>query len=101
MDRYGQHGQKLVIADDRNTINGGLWIYAWMTYTESEDKSQVAASSYAYRMGEYFPIKAFAGDHYCKLLSPFKALEWIYVDSLYHNYQAFKEETPVENSFLQ
>jgi len=28
-------------------------------------------------------LEIFAGDHYCKLLSPFRALEWIYVDSLY------------------
>ena len=36
--RYEKHGQKLVMIDDRNTINGGLWIYDWMTYTESDDK---------------------------------------------------------------
>jgi len=30
----------------------------------------------------YF-ISAAAGFHYCKLLSPFRAIEWIYVDSLY------------------
>lgn len=81
-----------MIADDRNTINGGLWIYAWMTYTENKDKSEVAVSSYAYRMSSKFPVKAFAGDHYCKLLSPFKALEWIYVDGLYHHYLRPSEE---------
>jgi len=85
--RYEQHGQKLEMIDDRNTINGGLWIVDWMTYNESSDKSKMQASSFAYRMGESFPIKAFAGDHYCKLLSPFKALEWIAVDSLYAKYQ--------------
>jgi len=30
-----------------------------------------------------YPISEAAGFHYCKLLSPFRALEWIYVDSLY------------------
>lgn len=54
-----------------------------MTYTDT--KTSIIASSYAYRMGESFPIKAFAGDHYCKILSPFKAMEWIYVESLYAN----------------
>ena len=34
---------------------------------------------------DYF-IKASAGFHYCELLSPFRALEWIYHDSqLDHN----------------
>jgi len=73
----------MTMVDDRNTINGGLWIYGWMTYTESDDKSQMQLSSYSTRMPNSFPIGAFQGYHFCKLLSPFKALEWIYVDSLY------------------
>ena len=31
-----------------------------------------------------------AGFHYCKLLSPAKALEWMYVDGLRLNYSAYK-----------
>jgi len=30
-----------------------------------------------------YPISAAAGFHYCKLLSPFRAIEWIYIDSLF------------------
>ena len=28
-------------------------------------------------------ISAAAGFHYCKVLSPFRALEWMYTDSLF------------------
>jgi len=98
LDRYTQWGQKLVQADDRNTANGGLWIPVSFTYTESEDKSEVAISSYAYRMQEDFPVPTFAGDHYCKVLSPFKAMEWIYVDSLYDKLHQIR---PHEDQFLQ
>lgn len=28
-------------------------------------------------------VSAARGFHYCKLLSPFRAMEWIYIDALY------------------
>jgi len=42
-----------------------------------------------------YPIHAAAGFHYCKLLSPFRAVEWIYVDSLYDRdgLKPYKPET--------
>ena len=70
---------------DRNTINGGLWIYEDIKYDDKGDHVEV--SSFAYRMAAEFKVKMFAGDHYCKLMTPFKALEWIYVDSLYGSHQ--------------
>lgn len=39
-----------------------------------------------------FAISTVAGSHYCKLLSPARALEWIYVDSLYSN-DSIKQST--------
>jgi hypothetical protein len=32
----------------------------------------------------YF-VKAAAGFHYCKVLSPFKAMEWMMTDALFDN----------------
>jgi len=37
-------------------------------------------------------ISAAAGFHYCKILSPFRALEWIYVDSQLPNKKTMEEE---------
>jgi len=37
-------------------------------------------------------ISAAAGFHYCKILSPFRALEWIYVDSQLPNKKSMEEE---------
>ena len=90
----------MVMADDRNTDNGGKWIIVDLSYTENADKTEVAISSYAYRMAAEFPIDIFAGDHYCKVLSPFKAMEWITTDSLYAKLAAVNpcEE---EEQFLQ
>lgn len=68
---------------ERQTYNGGLWIPVGLKYSMSDDKKSLEMSSYAYVMGTNLPVENFAGMHYCKLLSPFRALEWIYVDSLY------------------
>lgn len=85
---------------DRNTINGGLWIYDWMTFTETSDKSAIELASLAYRMSYQFPVPMFAGDHYCKLLTPFKAMEWIYVDSLYSKNAVSSEDNEADDRFL-
>lgn len=98
--RYQSKGELAVQTDDRNTINGGLWIPVPLSFTESSDKSKVEISSYAYRMGNDFPVEIFAGDHYCKLLSPFKVMEWIYVDSLYAR-DSISSTPESETLFLQ
>ena len=98
VQRHQKHGQKLVMVDDRNTDNGGLWIIVPLSYTESNDKTKVEVSSYSYRMRADFPVEIFAGDHYCKILSPFKAMEWIYADSLYD--QLSQVESQEEITFL-
>lgn len=49
-----------------------------------------------------YGISAAAGFHYCKLLSPFRALEWIYVDSQYdHNGLNTAIATEEAPAFLQ
>ena len=54
-----------------------------MKYKESDDKSQMIVQSPMMRTPTDYPIKAASGFHYCKVLSPFKVMEWIYNDSLY------------------
>lgn len=101
--RYLEHGQKLRMVDDRQTINGGEWEFFEMTYTENKQTGTMDASSLAYVMTDKFPVESFAGDHYCKLVSPFKAMEWIYVDSLYAKF-GMKETDAAETettNFLQ
>jgi hypothetical protein len=100
--RYQDYGQKMVMVDDRNTLNGGKWIIVPMTYTDNADKTEVDISSYAYRMAAEFPVEIFAGDHYCMVLSPFKAMEWIATDSLYAKLAAVNPVAQEEEeTFLQ
>ena len=52
-----------------------------MTYSDNKEKTETLVQSPTMRTPTDYFIKASAGFHYCKLLSPFRALEWIYHDS--------------------
>jgi len=82
--RYNSVGKKLVIGDDMGPYNAGpLWIWYYMQYKDNADKTETVIQSPMMRTPVDYPISSAAGFHYCKLLSPFRAMEWIYIDSLY------------------
>lgn len=62
---------------------GPLWIWYYMQYKDNADKTETLLQSPMMRTPTDYPIAEARGFHYCKLLSPFRALEWIYIDSLY------------------
>ena len=108
MARYNKYGKKLVIGDDLGPFNAGpLWIWKYLSYNDNADKTQTTIQSPMMRTPTDYSISAAAGFHYCKLLSPFRALEWIYLDSqLDHNtiekgQIAIQNDTTVEAAFLQ
>ena len=73
-----------MIGDDKGPYNEGpLWIWTYLEYKDNDDKTETTVSSPMMRTPATYPISAAANFHYCKLLSPFRAMEWIYVDSLY------------------
>ena len=81
---------------------GPLWIWTFMKYATSDDKKTVTVQAPMMRTPDDYFIGSAAGFHYCKVLSPFKALEWMYTDSLFEfngiNNQTAEEEIEV---FLQ
>ena len=84
MARYTLYGKKLVIGDDLGPFNAGpLWIWHYLKYVDNEEKTETKIQSPMMRTPSDYFIKSAAGFHYCKLLSPFRALEWIYIDSQY------------------
>ena len=85
--RYLNNGELYTFGEDSNTINGGSWIYLdSLTFTEETDPSngraQVKITTWSNLIDNSFPLEIFKGMHYCKLLSPARVMEWIYVDSL-------------------
>ena len=69
------------MAADRKPLipAGPFWIWAYMDYTPVG--AQVNVTSYF----AFFSLAANpygAGNHYCHLLSPARAMEWLYTDAL-------------------
>lgn len=96
--RYNAKGKKLVIGDDLGPYNAGpLWIWKYMDYVDNADKTETVIQSPMMRTPTNYPISAARGFHYCKLLSPYRAMEWIYVDALY-DHDGIKQT--YENTFL-
>lgn len=83
---YDAYGVKLVTGDDMGPYNEGpLWIWTLMDYKESKDGKKMVVSSPMMRTPTSYPVASARGFHYCKVLSPFKAMEWMYNDALYKN----------------
>ena len=71
----------MVVGADIMSLNGGAWIPDPMHYTYDNVNNTVTVQSKTIVYGSRQP--ATPDMHYCKVLSPFRAMEWIYVDSLY------------------
>jgi hypothetical protein len=56
-----------------------------MDYSLSSDGTQMVVSSPMMRTPLNYLVQSAAGFHYCKVLSPFKAMEWMMLDGLYTN----------------
>lgn len=84
--RFRKHGVPMIMGEDKGCLeNGGLWIYLPMHYSKASNSTGgevLIIQSIQMKTTVKYPIGIFAGMHYCKLLTPARAMEWIYVDSL-------------------
>lgn len=81
LEKYNKLGKKLVIGDDLGPYNAGpLWIWTYLSYKDNADKTETVLQAPMMRTPTDYSIAAAAGFHYCKLLSPFRTIEWIYID---------------------
>lgn len=84
--RFVEFGVPMVMGEDKGCLeNGGLWIYLPMHYNTTKNSTGgeiLIVQSIQLKTNVTYPIDIFAGMHFCKLLTPARAMEWIYVDSL-------------------
>jgi hypothetical protein len=80
IDDYNKYGKKLVLGEDKETMKiGPQWILTYLSFTDNKDKTETTVvAPFMATPADYWGPK---GLHYCKLLNPSRALEWIYIDS--------------------
>lgn len=77
-ERYQKYGVKLVAGDDIDSWTRATWHLASLTYEDNEGYMVVRSPRLYSEVDSWFS----PGDFYCKLLSPARVIEWIYVDGL-------------------
>jgi hypothetical protein len=80
--RFQNIGQSLEFGEDSVTVAGiyPLWDLASLSFKENTSNGKMTVVSPAIAYSTSIPLTG--GYHDCKLLSPARAMEWIYVDGL-------------------
>ena len=89
LTRFQQYGEPLVMGEDKGSYIFPEWALITLEYTEMKDDTgnkYVLISSPMMKVPVDFAVKLLAGFHFCKLLSPGRVAEWIYVDGLREHY---------------
>jgi len=87
LDRLEAKGRILGFGPDRESQWGGgaAWEFSgglqWSEYSQQSPHT-VTLTAAKLTSPPDFPV--FSGEHYCDLLSPYRALEWIYIESIRH-----------------
>ena len=109
--RYDKYGQAMKVKEggDKGVCAAGpCWIWSPLVYDDQgDDGVQLSSPSFAEPNKNPFPcgeantendkrLPCPAGMHYCKLLSPARAVEWMYVDSMRLHYSLASQMPPQE-----
>lgn len=82
LNRMLARGRNLTLGEDQVMGWGGLaWEYGSLEWTTLPDGTIQLTSA---RLTSDVDFPLFPGLHYCHLISPYRALEWIYIESIRH-----------------
>lgn len=81
--RYDQFGAKFVFVEDKRVQSGRDWVPAPLEFTlTSQGTVEVRSITLITPLSVPILGDKFAGQHYCKIISPARIVEWIYSDGL-------------------
>ena len=79
LDRFVDRGQKVIFSADHKTFMGPQFVFMSKLEFDDTDNFLNISSPILYTK---LSSKMYPGKHYCKLVSPARAVEWIMTDSL-------------------
>ena len=98
LQRFLKYGVPFIMGNDEGPYNVfPEWVYYPLEYKKNKSadgKDVVIVKSPILRTPKDFFLKISAGFHFCKVLSPARVMEWVYVDGL-REYYGIKNETVV------
>jgi len=77
-ERFDRRGLPVTYLEDHQAAAGPLWVQGRLRLNYSD--TGLTVQSVAIKTGVHSPI--FPGNHYCKLLTPSRALEYVLIDGL-------------------
>lgn len=80
-ERFLKRGRQLRFAEDRRLASGVQWVPARLIFENDSEQRTATVTSPSLATGLNAPA-GLDGLHYCKLLPPTRAMEWILVDGL-------------------
>jgi len=86
LQRFNGFGRKLIFLDDSVSPWGPGWELSFGLHYDKVNETHTSLYSTSLLSEEDFFVPSAAGMHYCDLLSPYRALEWIYITSVQQGY---------------
>jgi hypothetical protein len=87
MNRFESYGQGFVMGQDIDVCPAGpCWIWRELNFNATESGDSMVLRSPQFSTATDFWLPKTRGFHYCKVLSPARSMEWIYVDGLREKY---------------
>mmetsp|Transcript_5611 Transcript_5611/g.16240 ORF Transcript_5611/g.16240 Transcript_5611/m.16240 type:complete len:501 (-) Transcript_5611:143-1645(-) len=86
--RFAVQGKKVNFKDDSQAFMGPQWVLSGMGFTETDDALEIQSEALISPLTSHF----YPGSHYCKLLAPSRAVEFIMTRGLTTRYSGTSEQ---------